>query len=92
MHYLHGLGFVHSDLSPRCVLLNRNDDVKISEFFYLREEGEEAEHYGSCLWYASPEMLVNGKITPSSDIYSLSCMVAEMILRKPLFAGQCVVE
>lgn len=41
------------------------------------------------LWYRSPELLLGERIYSTSvDIWSVGCIFAELILRKPLFPGQ----
>ena len=40
------------------------------------------------LWYRAPDILLGSKnYTTSVDIWSVGCIFAEMVNRKPLFAG-----
>ena len=41
------------------------------------------------LWYRAPDILLGSKnYTTSVDIWSVGCIFAEIVNRKPLFAGQ----
>ena len=40
-------------------------------------------------WYKAPEQLLRiGNYTTAIDVWSIGCIFAEMILRKPLFPGK----
>lgn len=40
-------------------------------------------------WYQAPEVLLNcSGLTPAIDIWSLGCILGEMIKREPLFPGR----
>ena len=43
-------------------------------------------------WYRPPELLLSAKrpYSEAIDMWSIGCIVAEMILRKPLFPGTTV--
>jgi serine/threonine protein kinase len=39
-------------------------------------------------WYRAPELLLNANAyTPAIDIWSVGCIIAEMLGRKPIFPG-----
>lgn len=45
--------------------------------------------YVTTRWYRAPEVLLtSGQYGPELDIWSLGCIFAELILRKPLFPGK----
>lgn len=40
-------------------------------------------------WYRAPELLLNSECyTPAIDMWSVGCIIAEMLGRRPLFAGK----
>jgi len=39
-------------------------------------------------WYRSPELILNGRAEASTDMWSIGCIFAELLLRKPLFNGE----
>ncbi|CAK9115398.1 Cyclin-dependent kinase 7 (CDK-activating kinase) (CAK) (Cell division protein kinase 7) (MO15 homolog) [Durusdinium trenchii] len=88
---LHERFFVHRDVTPNNVLLSYHDGTaKLSDFGFARSIGERPMT-GMCttLWYRAPELLFGAKFYGQSvDLWSLGCVVAETMLRKPLFPGR----
>ncbi|XP_010525515.1 PREDICTED: mitogen-activated protein kinase kinase kinase 1-like [Tarenaya hassleriana] len=90
---LHGNGFVHCDLKPGNILVFPSGDgdssasyeVKIADFGISREVGDEDDWWkeGSPFWgdpvYMSPESVNEGKIGKALDIWSMGCVVFEML-------------
>lgn len=95
MKYLHTSNVVHRDLKPRNLLVNSNCDVKICDFGLARIDYPEMSwktsvmtDYVATRWYRAPEIIVGwGDYTKAVDIWSIGCILAELILRKPLLAG-----
>ena len=90
LKYIHSAGVVHRDLKPSNLLVNSNCDLKICDFGLARglEWNQELTEYVVTRWYRAPEIMCslqdyNEKI----DIWSVGTILAEMIRRKPLFAG-----
>jgi len=45
------------------------------------------------LWYRPPELLLGStKYTAAVDLWSVGCLLAELILKKPLFPGKTEVD
>ena len=44
------------------------------------------------LWYCAPEVLLGTTYATPVDIWSVCCILAELIMRKPLFPGQYEVD
>ena len=45
--------------------------------------------YVATRWYRAPEIILSWKeYTEKIDIWSVGCILAELLLRKPLFQGQ----
>eukprot|EP00746_Dinoflagellata_sp_MGD_P006934 gnl/MRDRNA2_/MRDRNA2_113672_c0_seq1.p1 gnl/MRDRNA2_/MRDRNA2_113672_c0~~gnl/MRDRNA2_/MRDRNA2_113672_c0_seq1.p1 ORF type:complete len:533 (-),score=89.00 gnl/MRDRNA2_/MRDRNA2_113672_c0_seq1:221-1819(-) len=98
--YLHAAGVAHRDLKPANVLLSKDCQVKICDFGLARGdmEGGDISAAGECAefteyvvtrWYRAPEvMLLPKKYTPAVDLWSVGCIIAEMINKKPLFPGR----
>jgi serine/threonine protein kinase len=38
-------------------------------------------------WYRSPELIIDGRSEAPADMWSAGCILAELIIRKPLFPG-----
>ncbi|KAJ5290548.1 uncharacterized protein N7443_010801 [Penicillium atrosanguineum] len=90
LKYIHSAGIIHRDLKPSNLLSNDNCDMKICDFGLAREQ--DAHHmtgYVVTRYYRAPEiMLTWQKYTYAVDIWSVGCIVAEMLLRRVLFAGK----
>lgn len=91
VEYLHDNHVLHRDLKPSNILVNKHGRVKICDFGMacrfdyppVDEEGEVCT-----LWYRAPELLrgVN-KHLPAIDMWSVGCIMAEILTNFPLFPG-----
>lgn len=94
--YVHSAAVVHRDLKPANILVNINCDVRICDFGLARGVARpealdtlEMTDYVVTRWYRPPELLLMNKhYSCSVDIWSVGCIFAELLLRKPLFAGK----
>eukprot|EP00439_Symbiodinium_sp_Y106_P030992 s1927_g3.t1 len=89
MKYVHSAQVIHRDLKPRNLLVNGNCDLKICDFGLAREfQTCPMTEYVCTRWYRAPEVLCSWvDYTTAIDIWSIGCIFAEMLERKPLFPG-----
>lgn len=95
MKYVHSAKVIHRDLKPRNLLVNANCDLKICDFGLARMNFSDLEfqtcpmtEYVCTRWYRAPEVLCSWTdYTSAIDIWSVGCIFAEMLARKPLFPG-----
>eukprot|EP01084_Bolivina_argentea_P279695 478177_1 len=95
LEYIHSGGIIHRDLKPENILINTTEcTVKITDFGLARGVGtdiysrQKLTEYVVTRWYRAPEVMCNGgKYDNAMDIWSVGCILAEMILKKPLFPG-----
>jgi len=97
LKYIHSANIIHRDLKPQNCLVNKNCDLKISDFGMGREcvDKLDKSNNGSLttLWYRAPEQLMQTKhYSTSADIWSVGCILAEMIRGRPLLAGHDINE
>nr|ARR97155.1 p38 mitogen-activated protein kinase [Haliotis discus discus] len=88
LKYIHSAGIIHRDLKPNNIGVNQNSDIKILDFGLARSSAEEMTGYVVCRWYRAPEIMLNWMhYNQKVDIWSVGCILAEMITRRPLFKG-----
>lgn len=92
LQHLHGGGVLHRDLKPSNLLVNSDCTLKVCDFGLARESdvtlSTALTEYVVTRWYRAPEVLLSGgKYTASIDVWSVGCILAELLLRKPLFPG-----
>lgn len=92
--YLHSANVLHRDLKPANILVNKNCDLKICDFglargFEKEEDDSTLTDYVVTRWYRAPEVvLLASEYTKAIDIWSVGCILCELIGRKPLFTGK----
>ncbi|GLU11721.1 hypothetical protein SLE2022_284460 [Rubroshorea leprosula] len=95
LKYIHSANVLHRDLKPSNLLLNANCDLKICDFGLARTTSETdfMTEYVVTRWYRAPELLLNcSEYTAAIDIWSVGCILMEIIRREPLFPGKDYVQ
>ncbi|KAL9243893.1 hypothetical protein vseg_017730 [Gypsophila vaccaria] len=91
LKYVHSANVLHRDLKPSNLLLNANCDLKICDFGLARttNEADFMTEYVVTRWYRAPELLLNcSEYTAAIDIWSVGCIMMEILKREPLFPGK----
>ncbi|WOK92758.1 mitogen-activated protein kinase 2 [Canna indica] len=91
LKYVHSAKVLHRDLKPSNLLLNANCDLKIGDFGLARTTSETdfMTEYVVTRWYRAPELLLNcSEYTAAIDIWSVGCILGEIVTREPLFPGK----
>jgi TolB-like protein len=92
--YAHSKNVIHRDIKPENILL-ADGRALVADFGIARAVsvagGERLTRTGMAVGtptYMSPEQAMGSKdVTPESDVYSLACMVYEMLAGQPPFSG-----
>ncbi|GMI38238.1 hypothetical protein TrCOL_g11056 [Triparma columacea] len=99
LKYIHSANVLHRDLKPSNLLVNGNCDLKICDLGLARgilpedDEGQVGSvvltEYVVTRWYRAPEiMLACQDYTKAIDVWSVGCIFAELLGRKPFFPGE----
>ncbi|XP_042471039.1 mitogen-activated protein kinase 2-like [Zingiber officinale] len=91
LKYVHSANVLHRDLKPSNLLLNARCDLKIGDFGLARTTSETdfMTEYVVTRWYRAPELLLNcSEYTAAIDIWSVGCILGEIVTREPLFPGK----
>uniref|UniRef100_A0A8C1XHP0 mitogen-activated protein kinase n=1 Tax=Cyprinus carpio TaxID=7962 RepID=A0A8C1XHP0_CYPCA len=88
LKYIHAAGIIHRDLKPGNLAINEECELKILDFGLARQADSEMTGYVVTRWYRAPEVILSWMhYTQTVDIWSVGCIMAEMLLGKPLFRG-----
>ncbi len=96
MKYMHSAEVIHRDLKPSNLLLNSDCHLKICDFGLARSLAVDRTDTKDVVlteevatrWYRAPEVLLGSNYyDKSADIWSVGCILAEMLIGKPIFPG-----
>lgn len=88
LKYIHSAGIIHRDLKPSNIAVNEDCELKILDFGLARHTDQEMTGYVATRWYRAPEIMLNWMhYTQTVDIWSVGCIMAELVTGKTLFPG-----
>jgi len=92
--FAHRNGVVHRDVKPGNILITPSGQVKVADFGIAQASNANAAdnltQAGSVMGtatYFSPEQAQGRAVDPRSDLYSLGCVLYEMLTSRPPFSG-----
>ena len=97
---MHEIGIFHRDLKPGNLLVSKDCRLRITDFGLARFVDEATlvgenrlnplTEYVVTRWYRCPELLLapNRPYNEAIDLWSIGCILAELLRRKPLFPGK----
>ncbi len=98
LRHAHEAGVVHRDIKPQNILVDRQGYIKVSDFGIARMVGantsdiEKKQGIMGSVHYFSPEQAKGGTATFASDLYSVGCVLYEMLTGKVPFEGETQVS
>ena len=95
LKYIASANILHRDLKPRNLLVNSNCDLKICDFGLARPLLPDLKAYTGVMtdyvatrWYRAPELLLSWReYSTTVDVWSVGCIFAELMRRKPFLPG-----
>ncbi|CRH03837.1 mitogen-activated protein kinase 1, putative [Plasmodium relictum] len=96
LKYIHSGLLLHRDIKPSNILLNSECHIKVADFGLARSISTEVNEnkipvltdYVATRWYRAPEILLGStNYTEGVDMWSLGCIMGELLSGKPLFRG-----
>jgi dual specificity tyrosine-phosphorylation-regulated kinase 2/3/4 len=101
LRFLKENNIVHCDMKPENILLRKSNKsgIKVIDFGSSTYENEQFYTYIQSRFYRAPEIMLGIRYTPAIDMWSLGCILYELFVGFPLFAGedekeqmQCIME
>ena len=94
--YIHSKGICHRDIKPHNILVDVKEDiVKLCDFGSAKKliQSENNVAYICSRYYRAPELIFNAtSYTNSVDVWSIACVIAELVIGEPVYQGGCSVD
>ena len=94
--FLHANDIIHANLAPSHILVGQNGLIELISFEYARApalRGRDNLLYMGFLWVQPPELILdNDSYSTAVDMWSVGCLMAEMLRGRTLFPGMSKIE
>ncbi|XP_020276881.1 probable serine/threonine-protein kinase At1g54610 isoform X2 [Asparagus officinalis] len=97
LEHCHSRGVIHRDIKGANLLVNNEGILKMADFglanFWSPGHKQPLTSRVVTLWYRPPELLLGStNYEASVDLWSVGCVFAELLLKKPILQGRTEVE
>ncbi|EIM85103.1 CMGC/MAPK/ERK protein kinase [Stereum hirsutum FP-91666 SS1] len=98
LKYIHSANVLHRDLKPGNLLVNADCELKICDFGLARGFNQQQRQgfmteYVATRWYRAPEIMLSfANYASAIDVWSVGCILAELLAGKPIFKGRDYVD
>ena len=96
VEYLHSNWILHRDLKTSNLLMNNRGQMKVADFGMARYYGDPPPKLTQLvvtLWYRAPELLLGTeKYGAEIDLWSVGCILGELLTKQPLLQGKNEVD
>jgi serine/threonine protein kinase len=96
LDYAHRKGFVHRDIKPANIIVSPTEGAVLTDFGLVKAAETSGLSTSNVLLgtssYIAPELWDGKEASPATDIYSLGCILYEMISGQVLFGGDSAAE